>query len=211
MTRVDVQELYTRFGGRWWQPFRAVWEFLVCRGAIRDLESALKRYGTPGVAVLDLGCGAGENLARLRRLRVRFDSYTGLDFSPHMLALARKRFAGVDRVRFVEGDATRLADTGERYGLVISTWLLDHIKEPAALVNSARPLLAPGGHAVFLFYTEPRRFIGSWYVPWSRWSALAEPVREDQVSRFDGVVSRRSYSLGLSALVEIEAPGLSEG
>jgi ubiquinone/menaquinone biosynthesis C-methylase UbiE len=211
MTRTDVQRLYTRFGGRWWQPFRTVWEFLICRGAIRDLESVLSHYGTPGVTVLDLGCGAGENLARLRRLSVPFDRYTGLDFSPHMLALARKRFAGDGRARFVEGDATRLADTGERYGLITSSWLLDHINEPAALVNSARRQLEPGGHAVFLFYTEPRRFIGSWYNPWSRWSALAEPVGEDEVQRFEGVVRRRSYSLGLSALVEIEALASDEG
>jgi SAM-dependent methyltransferase len=128
-----------------------------------------------------------------------------------MLALSRKRFAGVEGVRFVEGDATRLEDTGEHYGLIISSWLLDHIREPAALVNSARLLLEPGGHAVFLFYHEPHRLIRFWSVPWSRWSVLADPVGDDEISRFQGVVSRKSYWLDLSALVEIEAPVRAEG
>jgi len=73
-------------------------------------------------------------------------------------------------------------------------------------VTSVRSLLAPGGHAVFLFYGEPRWFIRSWFVPWSRWSVLAEPVREEEIARFKDVVSRRSYSLGLSAMVDVEAP-----
>lgn len=207
MTRTDVQQLYARFGGRWWEPFRAGWEFLTCRQAINDLESLLRRYARAGTSVLDVGCGTGVNLARLLRLGVPFADYTGLDFSPSMLALCRKRFGHVPNARFLEADATNLPYAGRCYGLIVSTWLLDHVKEPARLVNSVRSLLEPGGHAVFLFYGEPNRFICPWFVPWSRWCVLAEPVREEEIAGFKGVISRRSYSLGLSAMVDIEAPG----
>ena len=43
MTRTDVQKLYTVMGGRWWDPFRAQWELVWARNAVRDLDSLLGR------------------------------------------------------------------------------------------------------------------------------------------------------------------------
>ena len=79
MTRTDVQKLYSLAGGRWWDPFRAHWELVWARNAVRDLDSLLRRYVTPEARVLDLGCGSGANLARLRRLRLPLGHYTGVD------------------------------------------------------------------------------------------------------------------------------------
>ncbi len=47
MTRTDVQKLYRLAGGRWWDPFRAQWELVWARNAVRDLDSLLRRYVTP--------------------------------------------------------------------------------------------------------------------------------------------------------------------
>jgi 2-polyprenyl-6-hydroxyphenyl methylase/3-demethylubiquinone-9 3-methyltransferase len=207
MTRTDVQKLYRVAGGRWWDPFRAQWELFWARNAVRDLDSLLRRYVTPGAKVLDLGCGTGANLARLRRLGIAFGQYTGVDFSPSMLALARKRFgdppgAAPVGVTFRQGDATALEDTGERYDVIVSTWLLDHLSEPAAFVNGVQRLLAADGHLLLLFYSRPRWFVRFWVVPIGR-IVRATPVSEREVSRFENLRTKKSYGGGVATLVDI--------
>ena len=202
MTRIDVQKLYSLAGGRWWDPFRAQWELFWARNAVRDLDSLLRRYVTPEARILDLGCGTGANLARLRRLGLAFGHYTGVDFSPSMLALARKRFGDPPDVTFRQGDATALEDTGERYDVIVSTYLLDHLSEPAAFVNGVQRFLEPDGHLLLLFYSQPRWFVRFWMSPIGR-IVRATPVSEREVSRFENVRAKKSYGAGVATLVDI--------
>ena len=202
MTRTDVQKLYTVMGGRWWDPFRAQWELIWARNAVRDLDSLLRRYVTPQARILDVGCGTGANLARLRRLGLPFGHYTGVDFSPSMLALAGKRFGDPPDATFRQGDATALEDAGERYDIIVSTYLLDHLSEPAAFVNGVQRFLAPGGSLLVLFYSRPRWFVRFWMSPIG-WIVRATPVSEREVSRFTNVRAKKSYAAGVVTLVDI--------
>jgi len=207
MTRTDVQRLYTVLGGRWWDVFRAQWELFWARNAVRDLDSLLRRYVTPAARILDVVFGTGANLARLRRLVLPFGRYTGVDFSPSMLALARKRFGDPPGalpvgVTFRQGDATALADTGERYDLIVSTYLLDHLSEPAAFVNGVQRFLAPGGSLLVLFYSRPRWFVRFWMSPVGR-IVRAAPVAEREVAKFENVRAKKSYAAGVVTLVDI--------
>ena len=203
MTRTDVQKLYTRAGGRWWDPFRAVWELCTSRRAKADLESLLRRYVTPDTRILDLGCGTGANLGRLLRLGLSFGHYTGVDFSSSMLALGRKRFGEMPGVTFREGDATALEDSGERYDAIVATWLLDHLSEPVSFVNGIQRFLAPDGHLLLVFYSRPRWFLRLWLSPLGRSLVLADPVPEREVARFSNVLSKKTYSAGVVTLVDI--------
>jgi len=205
MTRTDVQKLYYKAGGRWWGPFRAVWEFCTSRQAKADLESLLRRHVTPESRILDLGCGTGVNLDRLLRLGLTFRHYTGMDFSSSMLALARKRFGDMPSITFLEGDATALEDVGERYDAIVATWLLDHLREPESFVNNVQHLLAPGGHLLLMFYSRPRWFLRFWLSPLGRKLVLADPVPEREVSSLSGVLSKKTYSAGVVTLVDIGA------
>jgi ubiquinone/menaquinone biosynthesis C-methylase UbiE len=202
MTRTDVQKLYRVAGGRWWDPFRAQWELIWARNAVRDLDSLLRRYVTPQARILDVGCGTGANLARLRRLGLPFGHYTGVDFSPSMLALARKRFGDPPDVTFRQGDATALEDTGERYDVIVSTYLLDHLSEPAAFVNGVQRLLEPDGRLFLLFYSRPRWFVRFWMSPIGR-IVRAAPVSEGEVSKFTNVRAKKRYAAGVVTLVDI--------
>jgi len=202
MTRTDVQKLYTVMGGRWWDPFRAQWELFWARNAVRDLDSLLRRYVTPQAMVLDVGCGTGANLARLRHLGLSFRHYTGVDFSPSMLALARKRFGDPTGVTFRRGDATALEDTGERYDVIVAKWLLDHLSEPAAFVNGVQRFLEPDGHLLVLFYSKPRWFLRFWISPIGR-IVRAVPVAEREVSKFANVRAKKSYAAGVATLIDI--------
>ena len=202
MTRTDVQKLYSVAGGRWWDLFRVQWELFWARNAVRDLDSLLRRYVLPEAKIVDVGCGTGANLARLRRLGLPFEHYTGVDFSPSMLALARKRFGDPHGVTFRLDDATALEDTGERYDVIVSTYLLDHLSEPAAFVNGVQRFLVPGGRLLVLFYSRPRWFVRFWMSPLGR-IVRATPVSEREVSRFTNVRSKKSYAAGVVTLVDI--------
>src|SRR5262245_54106931 len=63
---------------------------------------------TPGMAVLDVGCGTGRHLAMLRD-RVRIG--VGVDYE-HAYIVDAHRQAGSRRLYFVTGDATRLPIRG---------------------------------------------------------------------------------------------------
>lgn len=207
MTRTDVKKLYSVAGGRWWDPFRAAWELCTSRQAERDLRSMLQRYVIPESRILDVGCGTGANLGRLLRLDLPFGHYTGVDFSPSMLALARNRFGHLPRVIFSEGDATALEDTGQRYDLIIATWLLDHLRESAAFVNEIQRLLATDGHLLLLFYSRARWFVSFWLSPLGRILVHADPVPEREVSRFSGVLTRRTYCASVATLIDLAPSG----
>ncbi|MGQ9573500.1 MAG: class I SAM-dependent methyltransferase [Dehalococcoidia bacterium] len=210
MSRTDVQKLYTRAGGRWWDPFRIVWELCTSRGAIEELNSLLRHYVTPESNILDVGCGTGANLDRLLRLGLPFGHYTGLDSSATMLAHARKRFGDSPQVTFRENDATAIQDTGERYDVIVATWLLDHLSEPAAFVNGVQRFLAADGHLLLLFYSRPRWFLRFWLSPLGRILVRADPVPEGEVRKFSGVLAKKTYSGGVATLIDIGKRGATD-
>jgi SAM-dependent methyltransferase len=94
----------------------------------------------PGVEVtgnvLDLGCGPGDISFRFA---ARFPgcTVTGVDGSPAMIELARRRqareAATADRVRFIEGRIPGLSLPAGPYAAIISNSLLHHLHRPAAL------------------------------------------------------------------------------
>ncbi|MEZ3182038.1 class I SAM-dependent methyltransferase [Streptomyces pimonensis] len=101
--------------------------------------------GRPG-DVLDLGCGTGSPslLAEERGHRV-----TGVDRSPAMVTLARRKLAGRDAV-FLVGDATAPPVGEERYDAVLVRHVLWTLPEPGRALRHWRDLLRPGGRLVLV-------------------------------------------------------------
>ena len=102
--------------------------------------------GVPrGGRVLDLGCGAGEPIARYLIDKDR--QLTGVDISEHMIALARTRFA---RQRWIRADMRTLA-LDERFHGVIAWDSLFHLRpeEQAEMLARAAAWLEPGGALLF--------------------------------------------------------------
>ena len=112
-------------------------------------------------AMLDAGCGAGDNLALLRE-RYAEAAYTGLDNCDPLLEIARKRHAPAGLSAWIGKLARRgptnafinadLAATGlapESLELVWSNLALHWHREPHAVLAEWRRILKVGGLAMF--------------------------------------------------------------
>ena len=82
-----------------------------------------------GARVLDVGCGTG---ALLDAVRPAYG--VGVDLSPAMVNLARRRFP---RLQFRVGDAEALAP-GEVFDRVMMVDLLEHVADPRSVLATAR-------------------------------------------------------------------------
>jgi 2-polyprenyl-6-hydroxyphenyl methylase/3-demethylubiquinone-9 3-methyltransferase len=109
--------------------------------ALRPLE---------GRRALDVGCGAGllsEPLARLGA------SVTGLDAAIENVAVARHHAEGQGlSIDYRQGGIEALA--GERFDLVVSMEVIEHVTDPAGFVAGLAGALAPGG---VLILSTPNR------------------------------------------------------
>jgi SAM-dependent methyltransferase len=102
----------------------------------------------PPAAILDAGCGTGSLSVAMAELG---HQVTGIDSSPAMLALAKKKAAasGVSiRYEVMDAAAPRLA-VG-RYHAVVCRHVLWALPEPGAVLRRWARLLKPGGRIVLI-------------------------------------------------------------
>lgn len=113
-------------------------------------EAVLAAAGVvAGTRVLDLGCGQGDlTLALL----ARGATVTGLDLSPGMLEVARRRvelYANGRAATFVATPVERTGLPSASFDVIVGRWILHHIDLRSAASELAR-LLAADGRVVFL-------------------------------------------------------------
>lgn len=141
-----------------------------------ELEAEfVQRFGA-GRDILEVGCGTGLVLQRLRQFA---RTARGVDLSPGMLQKARAR--GLD---VVEGSATALPFEDASFDVACSFKVLAHIPEIEKALSEMARVTRPGGHVVAEFY-NPYSFRGlvKRYGPRGR---IAENAHEGQVyTRFD--------------------------
>ncbi len=96
--------------------------------------------------VLDLGTGDGRLLALLLPDRPKLTG-VGLDFSELMLAGARERFAGDERIELVHHDLAEPLPALGRFDAVVSSFAVHHLEHERkrSLYAEVFDLLKPGG------------------------------------------------------------------
>lgn len=100
-----------------------------------------------GSTVLEAGCGTGNYIAALARLRSDL-VYIGFDISPPMLDVARSR---APAVRFLPGDATKTFPCDDnRCRLVFAVDVVHHLENLERFFQEARRVLAPDGRLIIV-------------------------------------------------------------
>jgi len=108
--------------------------------------------GYRGRMVLEVGCGAGVDLARFARGGA---TVAGVDLAASAIDLARANFEqqGLDG-RFEIADGERLPFPANSFDLVYAHGVVQYTVDPRRLVEECRRVLKPGGEAVFQVYNR---------------------------------------------------------
>jgi 2-polyprenyl-3-methyl-5-hydroxy-6-metoxy-1,4-benzoquinol methylase len=110
-------------------------------------ETVLHFLSTLPVAhptILDLGCGPGRFTVRL----ARFGEVTGIDLSEQAIAMAKTQYP---QVTFLAGNLYDYPLPRNRFDVVVSQEVVDHVEDRPAFVRRASDLLKSRGYLVLSF------------------------------------------------------------
>jgi len=102
-----------------------------------------------GKAVLDLGCGYGENCTEISRLGAT--NVVGIDISKKMLEIAEHENM-CENVRFLQLSMNNLDELNQQFDIVLSSLAVHYIEDFDSLLHSIYGLLSNNG--VFIFSQE---------------------------------------------------------
>lgn len=134
-------------------PNKALWEkgdFTSIAATMRESGAALvdKLGITPGMNVLDLGCGDGTTALPEARLGA---NVTGVDIASNLVAAGNKRIReeGLTNITIREGDATNLEGINdESFDLVVSIFGAMFAPKPFDVAKEMVRVTRPGGRIV---------------------------------------------------------------
>jgi 2-polyprenyl-6-hydroxyphenyl methylase/3-demethylubiquinone-9 3-methyltransferase len=187
---------FGRLASQWWDPdgeFRTLHDLNPVR-----LDWIDGIAGLPGRRVLDIGCGGG---LLSEAMAARGASVTAIDMSPELLSVARLHLAGRGAlpIEYREIAAEDLArELAGAFDVVTCMELLEHVPDPASLVEACARLVRPGGSVFFSSINRTARafataIVGAEYltrlVPRGthRYSQLVRPSELDAWARRSGL------------------------
>jgi cyclopropane fatty-acyl-phospholipid synthase-like methyltransferase len=156
MIKTDVKRMvaegYDRMADEYFEKFG--------RSSVRDAKLAELIAKLPERAtVLDLGCGAGEPVAR--DLVVHGFRVTGVDVSLGQIERARRNVPGAN---FIHADMTSVQFPAETFDAVTAFYSITHVprNEHAALIQRIAAWLRPSGLFVASFGSSEGDWLGEW-------------------------------------------------
>ncbi|MDM7321827.1 MAG: bifunctional 2-polyprenyl-6-hydroxyphenol methylase/3-demethylubiquinol 3-O-methyltransferase UbiG [Gammaproteobacteria bacterium] len=144
MNNQDAAEIaqFDALAGQWWDPNGPLWTL----HAINPLRMDFIRTHTPltGLRVLDVGCGGGLLTEALAREGAKV---TGIDLAAASLATARMHAQSQGlaiQYRLMPVEELAAAEP-EGFDVVTCMEMLEHVPDPAAIVQACAALVKPGG------------------------------------------------------------------
>ena len=134
-------------------PNRELWE----KGDFTEIAAFMRQSGevvvksigiTPPLRVLDLGCGDGTTAVPLARLGAEV---VGIDIAKNLVDAGNKRAAkaGLNRLKFQEGDACNLQGVGDHsFDLTLSVFGAMFAPKPFDVAKEMVRVTKPGGRIV---------------------------------------------------------------
>lgn len=113
----------------------------------------LLKFAIRASKILDLGCGEG---TRLNFLSAGKEQAVGVDISSTAIKLARKSYP---KLRFIKADLENIPLKDQSFDLVYSAYVLEHLTEPAKVLDEAIRLTASNGFLILIApnYGAPNR------------------------------------------------------
>lgn len=113
----------------------------------------------PSERVLDLGTGTAALAAEAARLVGTSGTVTGLDISPDMLALAKRRVDASTHtnIELRQGRAEEIPAGDAAYDVVLASLSLMYVLDRSAAAREVRRVLRPGGRFVGAVWAAPER------------------------------------------------------
>jgi SAM-dependent methyltransferase len=165
----------------------------------------------PGMRVLDLGCGLGHVAFIAAEVVGPEGRVIGIDASARLLAVAdeRRRAAGIEHLRFCEGDVRTWRDE-DPFDAIVGRLILSHLPDAVAVARHHMPAIRHGA-GVFVAIdfdvggarAEPQVPLVTQALEWVRGAfrrAGADPT----------IGTRLAMILGEAGLQEIQSYGLQE-
>ena len=148
MLNVDPRELekFSQLAHRWWDPeseFKPLHEINPLR-----LDHIDRVAGLAGRTVLDVGCGGG---ILAESMAARGAKVTGIDLADKPLKVAELHLleSGLE-VEYLKIPAEELARARPaHFDVVTCMEMLEHVPDPAAIVQACSELVKPGGWVFF--------------------------------------------------------------
>jgi ubiquinone/menaquinone biosynthesis C-methylase UbiE len=134
-------------------PNKALWE----KGDFTEIAAFMRESGdafaqslgiTPGMRVLDLGCGDGTTALPIARLG---SDVTGIDIAANLVAAGNRRAAaaGLSNLKFQEGDASNLQGVPDHsFDLTVSMFGAMFAPRPFEVAKEMVRVTKPGGRIV---------------------------------------------------------------
>lgn len=145
-----VQAEYTLHAGR----YDAHWQrYLV--GTIPKAAAAIRL--SPGMQLLDVGCGTGGLLAQLAQEAQRAEcpvSLYGIDCTAEMLRVAKQKLRSYSNIFLALADAHRLPFADQALDAVVSTSAFPYFSAPELVLAELHRVTKPNGQLVLLTWCD---------------------------------------------------------
>lgn len=113
----------------------------------------LKELSQSCERILDLGCGEGSRLNILVKGRKKG---TGVDISKTAINMAKKAYP---KLNFIKSDLEKIPLSDEKFDLIYSAYVLEHLSSPIKVLSEAIRLLSKDGFLILIApnYGAPNR------------------------------------------------------